>query len=453
MSSENMQTRMLKHFEKVSNDPTNFYYKCLISDKCFKTISGKKMFNLVSHARTHTDFFREHFVTESGVLMNMAYKRLHYIQCCTEFVTINGQPFSALNKSGFKKLNAEKHQSLKNAGYSDGLGIKCGAVKEHVQYLSSEIVEEIKAQVKGQFISLMIDTATKYRRSIMGISLQFLRGSSIVIRSIGMIHLTSSHTGKYIADKVFEQLKLFDIKVSQVISITTDNATNMASMVNRCNDMYNEECEDSDDVMDSENYDDNDLDEDESAKQVNVDNVKFHNVLQHQYILTTDADVSTLIRNCLDEMESNEPNCLDETPLRLADKIADFEALIRDIEEIFADQTLNINGIRCAAHTLQLAVISALKTPEYQILVQLCRAVCKELRKETTSYELGENKIKFKIPRIDCLTRWNSTYTMVRIFFEYYLHNLIHSQIIQLQLLDLIEYCEAAIIFLAKKNR
>lgn len=60
--------------------------------------------------------------------------------------------------------------------------------------------------------------------------------SHIVIRSIGMIDLTAAHTAEYIATEILERLKLFGIKTTQLISITTDNATNMTAMIQRFNE-------------------------------------------------------------------------------------------------------------------------------------------------------------------------------------------------------------------------
>lgn len=418
--TENMQTRVSKFFEKISNDPNCFSYKCLISEKCTKPLSGKKLYNLVGHAKTHTDFYREHFEVDAAVLLDMPAKRLHYIQCCAEFVTVNGEPFTALNKSGFVRLNLEKLQTLRNAGYGDGLGTHNEAIMKHIEYLSSEIIHQIKTEVKGQFVSLMVDTATKYRRSIMGISLQFLRGTSIVIRSIGMIHLESSHSARYIADKIFEQLRIFDVNISQVISITTDNASNMTAMINRCNDMFEENNEDV--YADSADAIGNDEQGNGTDTGVNATDTIESGELQP----TSDADVTARIRNYLDEIELEEPGYTENTSLTEPNPFAVFEKLLRDLEEMLTSHTLNIHGIRCAAHTLQLAVIGALKVTDFQILIRLSRAVCKELRKQTTIHELNENNIGFKIPSIDCLTRWNSTYTMVNIIIFSFFSSIIY---------------------------
>lgn len=417
---ETISTRIMKHFDFLYENDKGVFYKCLISDECeSKQFNGRKKYNLVAHAKTHTKFFSENYKIEATTTAQMSYKRLHFIQACAEMVTVNGLPFSALNKSGFRKAVADKLQELENANLGDGLVGNCPAIKEHISYLSSEIIETIKKDVNGKFVSLMVDTATKFRRSILGLSLQFLCGTSIVIRSIGMVHLDSSHTSKYIADKILDQLKLFGIQIWQIISITTDNASNMTAMINRCNQIYNAECADYEDEIDAGEHD-----EDHQADDQNLwsaGDSEYVEILQRQYTSASEEEVQSMIADFLDEIDAKKPDEIETIPKQKdADQQSqeepiDINELICQLEEIFSDVGLNISGIRCAVHTLQLAVIGALRTKNYKLLIRLCREVCKELRKQTTHDVLKANNIPFKIPSIDCLTRWNSTYKMVSI--------------------------------------
>lgn len=416
--TENLQTRVSKYFRKVSDNPGEIYYQCLISDKCVKWLNGKKPYNLVCHAKTHKEFYRQHFENNAEELSNMPATRLHYIQCCAEIVTINGQPFTSLNKSGFIKLNADKLQLLANTGYGEGLGKDCPAVKNHIGYLTSEIIKQIKSEVNGKFVALMVDTATKYRRSILGISIQFLQNSSITIRSIGMVHLTSSHSANYITTKIFDQLKLFEIDVSQIISVTTDNARNMVSMINRCNAMHNEKYGDESDISSEgsvvrEDSVDRNCD---GASETLVDIDELQARFQEQFLSVSDADATTQLQNYLDELEMESPDFTENGNTSSTEANVDFETLLRDLADIIATHTLNINGIRCAAHTLQLAIIDALKNGDFKNLILLCKVVVKELRKQSTVHELEKQQIEFKIPSIDCATRWNSSFKMVNSF-------------------------------------
>ncbi|XP_071579126.1 zinc finger BED domain-containing protein 4-like [Temnothorax nylanderi] len=69
-------------------------------------------------------------------------------------------------------------------------------------------------------------------------------------------------------------------------------------------------------------------------------------------------------------------------------------------------------GIRCAAHTLQLAVDDALKrTKTASQLISKARNLAKKLRTQTFIYLI--KKQNFKKPTIDCPTRWCSTIDML----------------------------------------
>lgn len=74
-----------------------------------------------------------------------------------------------------------------------------------------------------------------------------------------------------------------------------------------------------------------------------------------------------------------------------------------------------INGVNCAAHTLQLAIKNALfKLGSQQAnIIKLCRDVCKFIRQQNTIYEMEKRGIKKKFPALDVETRWSSTYLMV----------------------------------------
>lgn len=50
---ESLQARVIsRHFQKISDELEDYYYKCLI-DECNRSLSGKNKFNLVAHAKTH----------------------------------------------------------------------------------------------------------------------------------------------------------------------------------------------------------------------------------------------------------------------------------------------------------------------------------------------------------------------------------------------------------------
>lgn len=71
-----------------------------------------------------------------------------------------------------------------------------------------------------------------------------------------------------------------------------------------------------------------------------------------------------------------------------------------------------IAGIRCVAHTLQLAVIDSLKNITVEKLLNKVRVLVKKLRNQTYLYLIKKEKLKS--PILDCLTRWHSTFDMLQ---------------------------------------
>jgi len=69
-------------------------------------------------------------------------------------------------------------------------------------------------------LSLKIDVATRMDKAILGINLQIIHTnvnkSEIVVKTLGMIQLTYSHTGVYIGDKILEILDDYGITLDQI---------------------------------------------------------------------------------------------------------------------------------------------------------------------------------------------------------------------------------------------
>lgn len=321
----------------------------------------------------------------------MPQKRLKLIQDWVEIVTVNSRSFAHLADSGFQKVVDDKLAELKNGGLSAGLeGPNFTAIKERISYLAGEVEKKIKEEVDGKFVSIMIDFATKHRRSIMGVSLQFVQNGKVVTRSIGMVQSIASNTGENVLDVLIDLLNSFGIKKSRIISITSDDARNLSTMVK----ILNENLEHENDAADEHNAH-------------SLENAHEHEVF---------CDVNNIddeIRRAIGESDDSDS---DDELNDILDGDDDFETLIESLRNEYASHTIIVNGVKCAAHTLQLAVRDALADTVLNIghLIDLCRAVGKSLRKQSSQYLLEHNAIPYKSPRSECKTRWNSTYHMVR---------------------------------------
>lgn len=395
--TDSLKARVARYFVRIDpNDENNKLYQCQI-EKCKRKCNGSQPSNLTVHVKlAHKEFFAKKIM---GAIdpKEFAIKRLKFIQNCAEVIAINGRAFKSLSDSGIRKLIAEKLNELKSAGYGKGLRAPAyTAVKQHIQYQAARIDEEIKKEVRGRFIALMVDTASRNNKTFMGLSLQYVLDGRVIIRCIGMSEIDDAHSSLNIKNIIMHRLNFFDINIKQVISITTDNAPNMIAMLKRFNTVVDEE-ENREDEESGEDEESDGEEENDGNKHENEDSETDYD--EHEFM-----DLHLEHQAELDEM-------LDDN--------REYVALVENCVNDLAKKTMIINGIRCAAHTLQLAVRDTLQESLYGSAIDRFRDICKFLRKPSSIRILKEQNIKIYLPRIDCSTRWSSLYRMVCICLQF----------------------------------
>lgn len=273
-------------------------------------------------------------------------------------------------------------------------------MKEHIRYTAVKIRTMIQEEMKNKIISLSADIATKNNRSIFGSYAQYSLDGKVTQRCLGMIGMHDRHTGKYMAELFQNLLERYKAGFTHVFSITTDNASNMRGMVSYINELSeneNEECSNSG----------------QSEEQIPV--------MDSVGDPTIDREIAEYVANDTNELET----LLD----RLTPQEDDWTLSNYDdswVEGIQRNNHFLINGVNCAAHTLQLAVKDAIEqiAAEEKNVITLCRMFAKFTRQQTTIYEFEKMGIKKRNPPLDVCTRWSSTYLMVitheNIQFEYY---------------------------------
>lgn len=446
--SDSMTNKLSGYFHPINNEEK--YYKCEI-ENCDKKLCGKAKNNLVAHVkRKHKTFFEENFGSEKYNVFELPIKRLKYIQNCVEIVAVNGHAFTILAESGVKNLMQNDYEELRRSKFSSGLGWpNYPAIKNHIKYLSGVIIERIKGETRNKFIGLMADSATKYRRSILGLSIQYIHCGQLKIRTIGMINMTVSQSAENLMNAIINRLKFYGIEMHQILAITTDNANAMTAMINRMNgrklndvegefdngfDFADKNDEEDDECVDGNGDDDGSVegdDDDDNTADQDGDNESrgdeagiLYKIPDNFFDMSTEFDsFDNDNRNDSPQFEAEDDGSdLDsddeerhQTVNAILDETIEFERLLKDLEKRFSIHTLNINGIRCAVHTLQLAIRDALKETGLNRLIKKCREICKLLRKGKLRTELMENNISIPVPNLDCKTRWNSIHRMVRI--------------------------------------
>lgn len=402
-----MSAKIRQYFKKInSSNENDFMYRCEI-ENCGKEINGKKESNLGSHVRRKHQFFYDNNIAfrPKNDEEPLPVTRLKFIQNCAKMVAVSGRPFRSLSDPGFIGHTEENMKKLQIGALADGLSApNYSAVKQHINYLADRVFAQIRSEVQNNFVCVMVDGASKFRRSILGISIQYVCEGTVVLRSVGMINLTSSHTAAYLMEQILSRLNFIGVENNRIISITTDNAPNMLAVP---------------DLINTYSIETSGIESDSD------DDVGGHNDMRRFFIVNSgDED---------DEEDGEEASEGVERNALLADILNDkdvFRAKLQQLKERFGAQTMNVNGVRCGVHFLQLGVKDALKGSDASGLIGVCRNACKFLRKPSTALLLRENGIIFSLPRLDVKTRWTSLNDMVinliknfRDFFSFLVNN------------------------------
>lgn len=206
-------------------------YQCNV---CKKEISGKKPANLISHFKINRPDHKEIYfsiileIGEQHVLVQCE----AFIHSAVELVTVDSQPFALLSASGYRNGHKPQLKRFKSAGWPVNLSDEhVYEIKEKVRATAKLVKEKIKSETHHKIVSVMVDSATRNGRSIYGISAQYKHNGILKVVAIGMRELKDSHTANYLAEVLLEILNEYGISLKQVLSITTDNGSNMLAMV------------------------------------------------------------------------------------------------------------------------------------------------------------------------------------------------------------------------------
>lgn len=363
------------------NGEKKIYFSCKM---CQKELNGTHESNLVHHLRSNHKNLIENISCDEKIEK----KRKKLLLDCVELVSVNGNEFNRLIDSGLLSMIDKTLKELEAAGRGVNLtDPHLLEVKEILDDTAKKVAQKIREEVKNRPLSLLVDATTKRRRSILGVSVQYILNGKHQIRSIGMLLLDESHTSAYLAKKICELLLQFNIKPRQIVAITTDNGANVVKMVRSL-----------------------------SSEMAVIEN----NLPQmSRGTEICDDDIEIYLQNvpdCTDEEALNavfQSDGEDDLPIANENLL---DAVVRDVRaENDTSLIWDIQGIRCAAHTLQLAIRDALQKLEKPIqnVITICRRIAKTMRLQSTAHELKLAAIEFNVPHLDVETRWSSTYIMV----------------------------------------
>lgn len=378
-------------YTTVTNGLEKIMYKCRL---CERHIIGTKKYNLGSHLESvHRDIYYSKIRPMKKEPLPV--KRLHILLNAVEIVTVNGRPFNLLLDSGYQATIRNKLQKLRDAGMGiDFSNSKFPEVKKCLTDVAEKVRELIRKEVKNQTVSVLVDIATKNRRSIFGVAIQFIDAGELKIRTLGLFELTTNHTGLFLASELYEHLKSYGIEKRQLFTISRDNGANVVKMVNDFNAI-------------------------DDSHATNIEEHRRNTCMASRSLFTdfdgidetnVDSEIEKMLANVVTSEEA-----LDI--LFYQEEIESNATLLESTSSEFIgnEEIADVTGISCACHDAQLGINYGLSRLNYRHsnVISLAREVTKVLARSTTSYEMKEVNIKYNLPRIDCKTRWGSTYRMV----------------------------------------
>lgn len=215
-------------------------------------------------------------------------------------------------------------------------------------------IEEMKPHLQGRMVSIKTDLCTRRGRHFIGINIQTVLDGELKIITATVKEMTERATGTEIRKVILDNLQKFGIKEENIYTLTSDNGVNVVK---------------AGEIM-RQNYGtvDDDCNEEDVDDEISAEN--------------EESDYSGIGQ-------------LDES-LRHVSTAAD-----------------GVVSVRCAAHTLQLCVHDLInKNQNIKSLLTRVRKVVKKTHTQNMRLVFKQNKMP--LPKLDCETRWGSSYEMLQ---------------------------------------
>lgn len=340
-------------------------YVCIVPD-CKSKISTLKDSSLHRHFRScHPSKLKEIVPKNKTGSSNPEILRKEILLLCVEHVTVCGRTLNSIFDSSFQKLLKYHMKPLQGTPYQLSMSEIKLQQRPMIQKIAGEMRDEIRNEFANKFFAVMFDTATRMNHAVLGIDIRTIHSGKMITRSVGMQRITCKHTGKNISDMIVARLEKHGMSPKWMVSGTTDNAKNVVKAVKLMDTLASESPE--------------------------------------EEIISSSSDESDT-----DSIEDNiEAHWLDPEFQRHLIEQATRELCSEHQPYVFEE----VDSIRCAAHTIQLAVRDALEGTNCVPIIDKARNLAKNLRLQQIVLELEAKGLP--IPPLDVVTRWFSLYIMV----------------------------------------
>ena len=161
-------------------------------------------------------------ITSSKLYVNMS--DTIFKQAIIELVVKNNVPLMFFMSNGFKNLCGEMSDKLK-------VSLDRHSVRKYVIEKYQKEKNILKEQLKDKLIYVKMDGCTRHRTNYLGINIRYLDiNHEPVTKNLAIKNTKAKHCSIDLKNILLSVLDDYDIKISQVLSIITDNASNMLAV-------------------------------------------------------------------------------------------------------------------------------------------------------------------------------------------------------------------------------
>ena len=241
----------------------------------------------------------------------------------------------------------------------------------------------------------------------MGVNIQYVKDAKLTLRTLAVRELFESHTSEHLLKGILHILELYEIKVRDLYSFTSDNGSNMLKLYRLLKDVQDEEI-----AADKEDGTQNTDTFDRQDSQGLVFDETFDISMEYLDMSMEDMNVDRQSpRDKSHELSLTYDNIHDNNFHEDVEKTENLTAMIDG--SFLEDGNLRITGIRCAAHSLQLSVDNAISECKLKNFLEKARKAAVEFRKPSVLYEIKQFAPLMKKVVLDVSTRWHSTLDML----------------------------------------
>ncbi|KAM4053246.1 LOW QUALITY PROTEIN: uncharacterized protein ACNLHF_005976 [Anomaloglossus baeobatrachus] len=147
-----------------------------------------------------------------------------------ELVVKDSVPISLFSRPAFMCLNGEMARKL-------GVSLERESIRKLVIEEAFKQKEELKKTLKGRFLFLKMDACTRHRVNYFAINVRLVCDKNeIVTKTLAVKDTKAHHTSEFLQVLVEKVLQDYELKKEQVLSVVTDNASNMISTIKLMNE-------------------------------------------------------------------------------------------------------------------------------------------------------------------------------------------------------------------------